>query len=609
MNNLNEVTVPSASHGTHKHKINVPRIFTQNFYEHIPVYSWKFRQGNKLDIDYNFFNRLNAMPVPSLVTGRTSIRGFYVPMRCIFKGWRDFDQKVPHVFADGTESLISKRRYFVQNRFVQVFIADTNLCSQVPSGSPYDFSVIDTSNVVTWYLFTPFGATVYKIFRALGYKMSWDLSDQEEFDATRVLAYIRIFLDHYFPKQYVGNSIYNRFMGLCEYDMSGSTEVNPVDLLDGIGHFVFGYYNDSVFDVVWDSPSSPNTFNQVGDITIMDPTNNANKGPMGVSNSNSYPHSPHANEKPTNGTAFIGGNDTASTNSPMGVVTKFVLDSLSSLANFLRRHQLGGSRAIENFLLERGYALDKADQNISYKLDSYSIPFEVSAVESNSDLALDTAGVLTNKALGELAGKASNSSEGMRLRFRDTFDCDGVFMIFQVALPDNDQVCAIDPTNLEITAFDSLHPTFDKLGTALVRSRILFQDNNGQNNRVLNSQDFGFLDRYYQEAIDVPLVFGDFDVISRGSQTLHQYHTLRQLWTYIANNSWYLSHSYDFLRVGRDHGQYSRLFYTDKEDNMKTVVRIRGRRWTQKLPLGQSYDWEDDEFNKQVTVLQSGNVE
>lgn len=596
MNPFKSSKFPVASHGLRKHAVNVPRIYTSNFYEHIPTYSYLFKKDERIDLQYSFFNRLEAMPVPALVTGRSVVRGYFVPMESIFKGWYDCQTGVIRQFPDGTSGLLPKARYFVMSEMITAFINDANVCTQVNSGDPFDFSVVDVNNVVTWYTFTPFGAAINKVFNALGYTFSWDLLDNTEWNALRLLAYIRIMLDHYFPLQYVGNKPYNDIKSLIESDSINSIKINPVNLLDAVGHLLYGYYGDGLFDSAFDNPVGNNVLTTVQRPIIVDSTNPnypmAATSVTGGANTN-----PDSSYSPNNGTPYIQGSDGRTDHQAHGAITQFVLDSLQSLNNWIKRHQLSGSRVIENFLAERGVSLPSSVFDKSYQLDSFSVPFEVQDVENNSD---------TN--LGELAGKGTVSSGGNEIRFRETFNSDGIFMILSVILPDNDTICACDPQNMAVDSLDFHHDDFDKLGVEAVPSRILYQSPQGHHNRVTNSDVFGFMPRYYPFAVDVPLAFGDFRVLTRGSQGLKQYHTFRDLYKYMSDNVYHLHHSYNFLRIGNDVSQYSRLFYQNIADNMTVIARVRGNRYTNKLPLGENYDWDDDANNRQIQVITNGDA-
>lgn len=607
MNPNKSVKIPVATHGLHPHKVNVPRSYTTNFFEHIPSYSAPFYKGEKMNLDYHFFTRLQPMPVPSLVTGRVAIRGYFVPMRTIFKGWYDFHAGTPHVFGDGSSAVLSSDRYFVMGEMVSYWINNPNLMTLVRESDGYDVTVINGANVVSWYQFTPLGCVVYKIFRALGYAFSWDTADTFEFNCLRLLAYLRVMMDNYFPRQYVNNNFYQSCMGLLEADTPTSLHVSAETLTDCIAHVLYGWYDDSFFDSAWDNPVSINIATRAGKYTIKDITNNSAAADVGVSNDPAAFTNPSS--IPTNGTPYIGNTPrgTGSTTGAMQApITQFLLDSLQSLNNFIKRHQLAGSRLIENFLVSRGVSLPERVINVSYKLNSYSIPFEITPVANTNGVAIDDERA-DPSVLGELAGRGEVGSGNENLNFKSSFDDDGLFIVLHVAIPDTDTLVANDPWNMRITPLSFLHGEFDKLGVEDIPSRVLAQLNNGYQNRALNVDNFGFLNRYYADAFDAPLQFGDFDIPLRGALHLDSYTTFRKLYQYIQNNGWHLNHSYDYVRTQLDENQFFRLFYTDTCDSMTTYVRIKGHKRLFKLPLGDSYDFDDDEFNKKVSVLNAGS--
>lgn len=595
--------IPVESHGLHMHKSNVPRIFTANFYEHLPVYCFDFEKKNRIKYFYSFFNRLNALPVPALVTGQTRIYGFYVPYESIFKGWYDFHARTTHNFSDGSSATLTTARYVKMSDLNHEFVNNVDLAS-VASSSDYDIQYLNSDNTLSFYKFTSFGAAVYKIFCALGLPLSWYDSDPLEPNCLKVLGYLRVMYDHFFPLQYVGNQQSQNLMNLFNDDTLAGLMVSAQTLLDLVGHVLYGWFDTNWIESAWDNPVGPNGGNGIGSITVNDATNDATNPQIVTTNPSAAQSPSNLSNKPSAGVPFVGGSSSG-VPTATGVLTQFVIDALQSVNNFIKRRGLSGNRLIENYLTQHGVALPSGIYHESLKLDQYSIPFEIESVESNSDLGLDSNGQLVNKALGELGGKGSTS--GSKLKFNHSFDRPGLFYIMQVAVPDSEPLLAFDPYNLCKSPLDFHHSAFEKLGVETVPSRILYQDNIGNNNKNINLQDWGFFKRYFYGNVDIPLEFGDFRVPSRGSQSLAQYHTFRRLYPYFSHNNWNLAHSYDFLRVGNDSAQFSRIFYTDKVDVMTVVGRVRGRRWTGFLPFGDSYDWDDDEMNQKVVVQNVGN--
>lgn len=64
--------------------------------------------------------------------------------------------------------------------------------------------------------------------------------------------------------------------------------------------------------------------------------------------------------------------------------------------------------------------------------------------------------------------------------------------------------------------------------------------------------------------------------------------------------------SYSFIRMD-DSAQYQRLFYSSEQENLMLFMRWRGSQYKEKLPLGDSFDWSDDELNKKVSVVVAGS--
>lgn len=583
MNPFKSVKVPVSSHGLHKHDVSCPRNFTTNFFEHLPVYTCSFEKGEGIDINYNFYSRLQPLPVPALVTGRYAIRGYYVPMEAIWKPWYSFKTKTSYTSGSGTTYYPRKARYCNIGLLSKEFISNSNLVTN-GSSSNFDIEMIDVNNVASYWLVTPLGAAALKLLNALGISLSWFEGDTQDVNMLYFCAWTRVMLDHYYPRQYVNNTAYDNIYNLLMSDDTNSAHISEASVYNIIIHLFFGFYENGVLDSAWDNPVAPNVSAGISDIKIDDASLYSPGDGFEVHPSSSDPYR----------------TPLAEPLQEYSVVTQFILDALQSVNNFVRRHNLSGSRVIENYLTQHGVSLPDTAYTTSYKLDSYNIPFEISAVENNSQAVGD---------LGELAGKGVVSSSDQRLRFKDKFKQDGVFIIMQIAIPDSDTPVYVDPFNLYTSALDFYNGAYDKLGPEAVPSRCLFQNSRGSTNMQIAPQVFGFLNRYYPYAMDCPLVFGDYRIIHRGSEAMWSYMSYRNIAKYLSDNGYNLGHSYDFLRVVSDHTQYRRLFYDTKDlyDTMICTARITGTKLLRKLPLGDSFDWDDDEFNEKVSVLTSGS--
>ena len=595
MNSFKSVRVPVASHGLHRHPVkNVSSLGTNRFFAITP-YMWRaFKKGEKIDESATVFCRMNPLLEPAFVTGHLSIKSFFVPYTSIFKGWYDFDSGTIHNYADGSHGYIPEARYVIMDDLNSYFSTNTYLCTEVTSSDPHDFTTIDSNNVVKYYTFTNAGSYVFKVFCALGLRPNWDLTDHRHFNCMAILAYLRIVLDRYFPASYVNNSHFQSVMTLLCADSPSTIQVTAEHLVDAVNALMYCFYENSVWDSAFDNPVSTN-IDVNRSYIVNDSTNNASVSQGVYTRSSDAPGPSSSTAKPSNGTPFIGTTESRAVDYSAGVITQFVLDSLQSINNFIKRNQLAGGRLIDRFLLSRGVSLSPRETGMCYLCDSYSLPFKIGDVENNTDTYL-----------GELAGKGVACTD-TPIKLKQTFDDDGIFMLMVTAVPDAEIPVALDPYCFKTKQLDFHHSEFDKLGVEAVSAESVYLRNQGHvNKQYLTGKVFGFLNRYYSDAVQFPRLFGDFLVPLRGATQLAQYHTFRDLGEAL-NQNLGIAHSYDFLRTFEDATQYNRLFYTKNQDQMVVLMRFDGACYLEKLPLGDSYDWDDDEFNRKVEILTQGS--
>lgn len=588
MNENKVAKIPVASHGLHKHSYNYPWLSSLNFGDVMPCYINTIRKGERDNPKAGVFSQLMPIAHNAFATGRYNFKAIFVPYKLVWRPWYAFDQQTEFV-SNGQASVPSNYPFVTHSALSSAFV--NNFCTIINVATePFDIKVVNPANQSqnAIYRVNDDGRPILRILGALGCVPSFVLNDIEHINILPILCYLKAYYDYYFPNNYVGGSFSRVLTSFQDRDtIDFSSEV--VELLGAIGIASEGFYENSVFDLAWDNPTAPNALSSTPRVSIHDITNDtANK--QIVSNDSDDPAvvSPVLGERPTNGTAYVGGSQEGKVAS--GVLTQYVLNALKSVSMWAKRRQLSGARLLDRFLVSRGITLGNDSARISYFIGERNIEIQVSGVENNTD---------TN--LGELAGRGVASSGNEPLSFECRPDDDGIFLVVVSAVPDANFPVLLDGFACRRDNLDNYNAEYDKLGAAAVPARLIRNNLDGMQLEPYLNKVFGFLNRYWDEVQERPRLLGDFILRTQGSEQLRAYHTFR-----ILSSTTAYAHSYEFIRMA-DKEQYNRLFYSSKQENLMLFLRWYGDQFKEKLPLGDSYEWDDDELNRKVSVVVGGS--
>lgn len=576
--------VPVASHGLHKHDYNFPWLSSINFCNVMPCYYNPVRKGERDSPKAGLFSQLMPIAHNAFATGRYNFKAIFVPYKFVWRPWYAFDQSTEYL-SNGVPSLPQRYPYVSMSALNTSFY---NLMTVPGSQDEYDLIWGDAQATHEYRRVNNDGRVVLRILMALGCTPTFNGGGKETINILPLMCYIKAFADYYFPNQYVGNSYYHRlakFFDTDTIDFSSETD----DLLDALLTCGYTFYDNSIFDNCWDNPISPNMSQLEPSVNVHDITNDSAYHQV-VTNDGQGIVSPYGpGTRPSNGTPFVGGNSTGQANAT-GVITDYVINALKSVSMWAKRHQLSGARLLDRFLVSRGITIGNDDARISYFMGQRNVEIEVSSVENN-----------TNTNLGELAGKGVASSGKDPISFKIRPESDGIFLVIVSAIPDATFPVYRDGFVSRVDYMDNYHAEFDKLGAAAVPAHNVYLTNNGAENLAHQNAVFGFLNQYWSEVEERPRLMGDFFLKSKGSEELAAYHTFRKIPSTLSN-----AHSYSFIRSGSDYSQYQRLFYSINQENLMLFLRWFGTQYKEKLPLGDSYEWDDDEMNRRVNIVVNG---
>lgn len=386
--------------------------------------------------------------------------------------------------------------------------------SSFVNASDIKFDFINSGGFVR--RFTNFGRYFYQLLTSLGYRVDFshsngDFTNTEQYSAGKLLAYMKVWLDYYAPSNFDWSQYYKIFQKEAAH-----IELFWSDISDIVKMFFVGYERD-YFTSAWQHANGPNgstSSNQIPDINYVG-TSIGNRIESGSS--------PLALDDAPN---IQGYNvNTGQNRQNPTPITQYMIDALSSLQQYVHRHQLAGYRVLDRYFARFGIKLSDDRTNRAYYLGGYSYDAMISDVMSSAETA--------EGQLGDFAGKGSAYSDRQH-SFNYDVEEYGFLIIMSSVVPQTGYVQGIMRENFHVAPLDFHTGSFDNLGTQPIRRDELFADNGMANidGSGVASSEFkpnnvlGFTPRYSEYKIGYDFLTGDFVVPSRRTG-MDSYHLFR----------------------------------------------------------------------------------
>lgn len=552
--------------------LSCDHITTSNFMEVQPVYYRHLTPADEtLTVNAEAYSRLQPMPIPTMGRAQQNIRGFWVPYRTLLSYWNNFI----------TDTYEFNPRYsrvpIISSLEIEQLLISSEMSEPVSVDTPSDFLYNDGSTSSPK-KFTPLGRKVYKILLSLGYDYTVRNLGVINYNALALLAYFKVINDWYYPSQYVASSPLSRFLN--DFYTGRTNVITHTDLLEAFKYAsAVDMYNPDYFTSAFDHPDGPSIVNNTS-VIFNDITNDSTSVQLS-----------------DNKTPVLNTDVNLSTGSSYTQISEYGLHTLHALSDYMKRHQLAGSRALDRYLARFGVTLSTEKLNRSTYIGVKSTPLQFSSVESNSS----TDGAV----LGDYAGKGQSF-------IQDSFTCNpqneyGIFMIINSFVPQVGYVQGIDRHNLHISNYDFYTPEFDALGNQAISKLELY---NNINSYIANSADvvnsvFGFTPRYSEYKVPRDFLTGDFRVRSVGADNLQAWHLMRLFEVEDYDD---LVHDIDFVS-GTDAQQYGRIFYENTEngsDHIHCIFRFHVSLASHQKPLYDVFDFSNDDGHD--VILDSNGV-
>lgn len=619
MSVFSKAKVKTAIESRSKQNLSHQHITTADFFQLNCAFCREIVPQQSINVDFTTFARLSAMPCPTM--GDTTIKhhAFFVPFLSVMPGWNDFISDAVHVSYNGLGSGIISYvpRFDVCDLTLALLPSSSSL-----SASPYvSLNNVQSGDLITrdgysgdqgtirYWNFTRLGRQVVKQLQQLGYKLETDLQQgsfgKHYVSALPLLCLLRIYLDWYFPSQYVGNSDYNIAMNLLRYDSVPSYTFTTGDIQHILGTMVLTCYDADYFVSAFDNPSGPNS-GLYSAASIEDSSF--------PSDLPSIPRSRVYVNSSTQATPAVNSiiPQTNVTQAQPANLTDYVLQSLHRLTDYMKRHQLVGARAAERILARFG--VTPTQECKSQLLGNYSTPVNFGSVMSNSD----TSGA----RLGDYAGQGFGWNEQQSGHFEFSAGKDyGMFFVLTSIVPKVGYVQGINRRILHLSRFDFFTPEFDALGCQAISKAELFvkQNNDEGQNEDLNygwlvDKVFGFTPRYAEYKTQLDMLSGDFMIpsLNQAGDSSDSWHLMRMFnpdsEQDIVHNIGFVSPNYQQYEIGSDFSQYDRIFYTASSNSDHFFIRHQFN-ISSSFPGKNLFDTYDfDEHNGKELEIEAGGV-
>lgn len=679
---LNKIRMKSATNKIDYKDFSHSHLTTQNFCQIMPITNTELIPNSHVECTPSTFCRFEPMPQPTFMDVDIVNRAFFVPYELVWRPFHAFITKKPYMSSDGVIhplevpklDMHTLVRWFVGHMIPspnanEPYATDEEMVKKVKFGQNvgqntpdqhYDFFVPQCSGNVyaSGFRLSSLGRFVLKILSSLGYKIDTTQYTDDvtlkghvlTLSALPLLCYSKIFIDWYYPSQYVNfTTEFNNVESILRRESSYTLSIAD---LENIFLLVTKFFSeDSYFVNAFDFPvtqdamygTSEQNSSYLTETIQQSPLFNgqyANEVAPNYSNSDYPSIAPAAipTEYGTSDKAEPGNNNLTQTNNAL---TNWAVSAVSRLGSWLKRNQLAGAKVIDTFLARYGVQLPSEKINRCYYLGEQRFQAMFSDVMSTAETS--------DGSLGDYAGKGVAFNDNKTF----TFDTDefGQFIVTNVVYPHVTYTQGYDRQLTHINAFDFYQPEFDGLGFVPVTKGELITPSSPEDfgwkylftNHVsgeelhtvpsnfttdnvdpslyqnLHREVFGFMPRYVEMKVPRDRQTGNFAMsgipgIQSWTPTryfkLFDFNADSNLTEYIDVEKNYIPDLVHSPRFMQDDGrQYLRLFYSDANRQDSIIFRHYFRMSINApiLPLYDTFEFDNEQHKKDITIAAQGS--
>lgn len=523
---------------------------TLGFGSLVPVYNLECVPGDRISVTPDLFARVAPMALPPFANVDVKLTAFFVPFRNVWMHWNNFLAGTPVPNTDGSAMVeLSSVPTVSAYTLVTLFTGYSNDASQEPKSDfayvvegarshsvqyyqeifegtreapadSIDFILENPQNAGMYngYHLTVRGKRVLHILHALGYNFNFlkgnagDNTDyrNEYYSALPLLCFFKAFVDWHVPSQIQPSHplwlLLQKVRNLAS--ASGGTPTASmalsVDDLTAMFASVVDYYDNDYFTSAWLNSNSPasglNHYNET-----------ANDNPKAITTNNVSQLVKSDSLRDSN--PEVAADDWNTRAFTSNSLSYDGLTLLQRFANFVRRNNFAGSRAVERILARFGVRVPDAVVDYSDYIGSWSTPLRVSDVTAQGSNV---------ETLGEYAGKGFLNGQGAPT-WNYEVSQHGMFIIFAGIDPNTTFVDGVRRELYHLSPLDYYTPEFDgTLMQGIAGSELYGKLMYGVPNfdRALTfagvryNDIFGFIQRYAEYKRSLDDVSGDFDIPS-----------------------------------------------------------------------------------------------
>ena len=446
------------------------------------------------------------------------------------------------------------------------------------------------------------------------------------YSALPLLCMARVYADWYWPTQYTNIATYDDLMSYCNRDNDNNTfYMNKVQISNILSAIAYVQYDSDYFTAQWDQPNQPTigTYTSNFNLVNIDTVSKYYTGGAArdVEFSGGVTNNSLTNNLSATSGMMIGGLNapfinpsvvnTSGTRGGQTLISEYLLHSLHALTDYMKRHQMSGSKAAERYLSRFGKALTSEQLGRSVYLGASMQDIQIGDIMSTSDTVNGNDG----EQLGAYAGKGISYGNGHFDYQTNEF---GMFITVCSIVPKVGYFQGIDRTVKHLSKLDFWTPEFDNLGVQATAADELYMPQNFSSDyNQVNNTVFGYIPRYAEYKTKLDKVVGNFRLPSvNGSKP----NTPAE---FNGANSWYLMRVFDnddfpngstdivhdpaFVSGRGDFSQFKRIFYNTKgsaPDNFTVIHNFEIASYSPMKSLFDTYEFEDK--GKNVTVDVNG---
>lgn len=622
-NFLNKIKVMTGLQAKrNKFDLSCTHITTQDFYQNVPIYIKEMIPGESIKINLNSFTRCAPLTQPLFGSIKTNTRAFFVPMRTIMYGFNQFITGTPcaGINSDGSAAMIGFVPRFQMKELYDVILTTTNgyvyaIGDQTSTNYDLYGKTSASGSVATKCNLTNSGRLLLKLLSSLGYKLNiasttstYNDNDSTMFvSAMPLLAFAKVWSDWFLNSQYNTELKLNRFF----IHASAAYQLTAADLQEIFVAVREVNYAEDYFTAAWDNPAGPNNIVSGGSLLgpsleqpINIPDNTIHTTSFNGQNEVAAGYQSYGGSSDTvanNGTPAIyqkSSSGVSTGSNPITHVSQFMIDALHSVTDFVKRHQMVGSRALDRYMAEYGIQLKSEKLNRSVYIGKTIGDFQIADVTQtapDSGLATTGVGAYTGKMIGTQGGN-----------FEYTTDEYGYIIITTYIEPKNMYVDG-RPRYLQHTSkFDFFTGDFDNLGVQAIREDEV--SSNGLRSIYPTGYRangiFGYTPRYSEYKVGFDNLTGDF-LYRSTNQSLDGWYLARRMALDTSN----AETTHDKAFCVADGSDYASLFQdqTNSADHFFTVFRFNVDCYAPMKTMMDMYDYSNED-GKQITANLNGTT-